>query len=399
MASKYFLFPSYALPDINYILSVISKGFRFVHVCPSDTSLVRTISYNGVSLLQIYIHSPSNIDFQSLVTLYDAFSSNNILFLRTYLEIGAPHVFNYPEYVHNYVVLGDSHHLLGCFSFCYTYLTDNNICFLSSYANPSDSLLLAQLCNIPIDSCFVYPPSLVVRNTLGSFSSGVCDFSCSSARFGIGLCTSLSVHQHPRSSLLRSLLLSDSDSNILSLLRPHDFYSQADFSNFLHSVSSYVVPSNGGQISPSLISAYSSGCAVVSNCFNQLTLHDEYKVLLSLFFPLDILAPQSLFGYSSFCASLSNPIGSILNRFKFISSEIDFFLSQDKYFMLTLLESHPLFVDSLSFDPAFSFQYIDKLIAYSKSLRLFSPEYFYFRDQPFPNSSPLVSGFHWAHFS
>lgn len=396
MTSKYFLFVSFSIPDPDYISHVHSHGFHFVLLYPSNLSSVSSHVINGIEITKISIESSLAIDYCNLLSLFNPLHGASSVLCRTYLELGAPYIHNYPGDLRNYVVLGDTHHIVGCLSFCYQYLLSNNIVQLSSYANPADSLILSQLANIPLNACFLYPPSLVVRNTLSVNSSSYIDSLNPYLRTGFGLCSYLSHFQNTRSSLIRYLSLNAPSA--LSVIHFHDFFQPYEFTCFLRRIASYIVPTNGGQISPSVVSASFLGCAIVSNCFNQLTLHSEFSRILSLYFPLELFALSIPSSYQSLSSMLYKPPDSFSSRFSFVNSEIDFFLFPDEYFLLSVPEQHPLCLNFSSNDLTHSFALIDKLILTMANINLFTTDSSLALHISSSNISPLLRAFYWSHF-
>ena len=389
-ASRYYIFPSRSRVADHVVEPVVQAGYIFVCVSSGPTDAIYPLSSAFPESFLITLRLTSNhISFDRLINLLPALIDSSSI-IRTYLELGSLYVADYPPYIRNCVILGDTHHIPGCFSFCYHYLLNNNASILTSYANPADAILLEQLLPSKVIYSYLYPPFLVCSNTLDI--STLSKLSCTiSSQPSLGFCCSLTHYQHKRSQVCRHLL---SNSFLSDFLHFHSFLSKVDFTTFLSEQNLYIVPTNGGQISPSVLAAFATNCFVISNCFNQLTLHQEYYPLLARFLPLDILNTLSDSIIQSISA-FSRTSPTSLSRFTSCYSEFDFLSNPPEYFRLQIYPPHPLFLSHPLSDLNKNLRCLDSCISNFRNssflLSTSSPDFLVDLD-------PLISAFSWAHF-
>jgi len=269
-SSLFCLYPSTTPPPLSIVNGYLLAGIRLIWIgnSPCTPEFTEHLDYFS---LQIAV---SRIKYDDLLALIPPYLHGSICFVRVYLEFSSMLIYDVPSHIRLIVVAGDTHHLPGMMRFAYQYLSRNPPYVLTSYANPCDAAILASLLGLPADNLFAYPFHQVALNTVIQPSES--SFSME-RRDSVGLCSSLTPFQVPRTKSVKYICKSR---RLLESFEFHGFFSEAtEYARFLLAHASYLVPTNGAQISPQVISAAFLGCHVYTDCLNQLLLHPQSFLL------------------------------------------------------------------------------------------------------------------------
>lgn len=282
--------------------------------------------------------------------------------VKNYIEPGSQRIYSIPEHVYHYCLLGDTHHLTGGFLDAYTFIRENPVDILSSYANPFDAILLSRL--IPdIKSIKAFPIEL--HSTAWRNLSVTHNVLAKQRDSAILLCSTLNQFQRPRSAAIRQVV---SDCRLSALFHLYPF--QKNLENYHQLLTSFkysFIPLNGGQISPQLVSSISCGNIPVVTHAEQLRLHHLYsffrKYTLSL--SLDKICASGIEELLVNADSMSLDLRRDLDSFGFqrfaVTTEISFLKSNHYNFKADNAMLAPL--SDLSEDTAHDlFATIDELI-------------------------------------
>ena len=272
--SSYLIYPSSISPLPESILfQYSSSGVYIINIVGSSTASGLVI-HPDYAVLHV---THDCISFPHLSSLLGSCFDICTLSIRLYIEPCAFVITEIPACVPFLAVLGDTHHIPGSLKYAFNFLSSCLPTVLTSYANPGDALLIGRLLNLPPASILLYPPSLIVKNTLGT-SSGL-DLEPSSSRTKyVALCSTLSRFQLPRSALIRYILRYP---DILQLFYLFPFQrTPAAFKRILSRFSFLYVPTNGSQISPQVFAGLFMGLNIISDCHFQLSLHPLTRGLL-----------------------------------------------------------------------------------------------------------------------
>jgi len=276
-------------------------GYRLVVVIPRS-------SLNGIhefdpELGIVYVN-PSNASCRYVIEVIRRRILVGEIILRQYIDYGSFIMADIPRRVSHLVVLGDTHHLVGLIANALKFLRSNKPTVLCSYANPGDALIIGKILGLEARQICVYPPSLVMRNTLG----GVSERDIEISKYEVykqkvyGMCATLSEYQIPRSKMLRYLMLNKEAAQYVELF---EFISEpGGFMKNLGSMSALIVPTNGSQVSPQTVTAAGLGLNVISDCEYQLLLHDDYQ---------DVKSAHKMIHEFNFSESLTGKTEQLVN--------------------------------------------------------------------------------------
>jgi hypothetical protein len=269
--SQICLFPSSSPPSQSLIDLYAIYSIKLIWISRSNHNR-SFIDHGSFGSITVTSFSPS---FSDILHLLPSYLVSSVQYIRSYIEYSSILICSIPSCVNLIAILGDTHHLPGMMSYAFSYLQANPPYRLTSYANPLDAVILGSLLNLPPTSIAAYPFAQIILNTIGSFPPPS-SYVCKRTRL-VGLCSALSLFQLPRAEAVRRVC---HDPLLLSTFFLHPFYlDSSQYRNVLLSFYSYIVPTNGSQISPQVLAASALGCRVYTDCLNQLSFHPQFSCL------------------------------------------------------------------------------------------------------------------------